>query len=171
MNQQPAIQAGIMSAPEICFELNGEYAISNTQYPISNIYFGAGNHPGVFRATLQGEEMVLSGEGGTKMTGRSFTFRSASPSDFFLLRDVTIGIDFHWEQKEDQRFRGDLKLIQEEGKVRAINMVPLEEYLRSVISSEMSAASSPELLKAHAVISRSWLLAQIEKSRRQKVWP
>jgi SpoIID/LytB domain protein len=81
---------------------------------------------------------------------------------------VTIGIDFHWEQNENQRFRGDLKLVIENGKVRAINVVPLEEYLRSVISSEMSAASSPELLKAHAVISRSWLLAQIAKSKKLK---
>ncbi len=82
----------------------------------------------------------------------------------FTLHAVTIGINFHWQRTEDQIFKGDLKLIIEDGKITAINVISLEEYLKSVISSEMSAASSEELLKAHAVISRSWLLAQSEKS-------
>lgn len=82
-------------------------------------------------------------------------------SCFINLMDVTIGINFHWERKEDQRFRGGLKIMEENGSLTAINILPLEEYLRSVISSEMSATSSEELLKAHAVISRSWLMAQI----------
>lgn len=83
----------------------------------------------------------------------------------FELNDVTIGIQFHWERKEDQTFRGSLKIIVENEKLTAINILPLEDYLVSVISSEMSATSSAELLKAHAVISRSWLLAQIEKGK------
>ncbi len=81
----------------------------------------------------------------------------------FTLHAVTIGVDFHWQRSEDQIFNGDLKFIIEDGKVTAINVISLEEYLKSVISSEMSATSSEELLKAHAVISRGWLLAQSEK--------
>jgi SpoIID/LytB domain protein len=84
----------------------------------------------------------------------------------FELYDVVIGVQFHWEQKENQRFKGKLKLLSENGTVTAINILPLEDYLLSVISSEMSAASSTEFLKAHAVISRSWLLAQMEKSKK-----
>jgi SpoIID/LytB domain protein len=83
----------------------------------------------------------------------------------FTLKEVTIGINFHWERKEDQRFQGALKLIVENNKITAINILKIEDYLTSVISSEMSATASLELLKAHAVISRSWLLAQIEKNK------
>ncbi len=82
----------------------------------------------------------------------------------FIVKDVPIGIDFHWERKEDQEFKGDFEIIKEKGKQRLINIVPIEDYLTSVISSEMSANGFPELLKAHAVISRSWLLAQKEKA-------
>lgn len=81
---------------------------------------------------------------------------------FFELRNVIIGINFHWERKETQRFRGTLKIIVEEGRLTAINVIPIEEYLTSVISSEMSATASLELLKAHAVISRSWLLNKLK---------
>ncbi|MDR2058328.1 MAG: SpoIID/LytB domain-containing protein [Dysgonamonadaceae bacterium] len=82
----------------------------------------------------------------------------------FIVPDVAIGIDFHWERKEEQEFTGELKIIRENGQLRLINILPLEDYLISVISSEMSATSSLELLKAHAVISRTWLLAQKEKA-------
>src|SRR5438093_8119258 len=84
-----------------------------------------------------------------------------TPSDpascSFALEDVTIGIGFHWERKEQQVFRGTLRIIKRDGGLMAINDVPLEEYVTSVISSEMSASCPIELLKAHAVISRSWL--------------
>ncbi|MBO4674107.1 MAG: SpoIID/LytB domain-containing protein [Bacteroidaceae bacterium] len=76
----------------------------------------------------------------------------------FTLKEVVIGIGFHWEREEEQTFRGGLELMEEEGMVRAINVVPVETYLTSVISSEMCANASLELLKAHAVISRSWVL-------------
>ena len=89
----------------------------------------------------------------------------ASPAASFELLNVTIGINFHWERKENQRFRGSLKIIVEDLNLTAINIIRVEDYLTSVISSEMSATASPELLKAHAVISRSWLLAQIEKNK------
>jgi stage II sporulation protein D len=84
-----------------------------------------------------------------------------TPSDLsscaFALDDVTIGIGFHWERKERQAFRGAFRLINRAAGLTVINDVPLEEYVTSVISSEMSASCPLELLKAHAVISRSWL--------------
>ena len=79
----------------------------------------------------------------------------------FTLKAVTIGVSFHWKRKEDQTFKGALHLIVEDGKLTPVNVLSVEDYLLSVISSEMSAHASLELLKAHAVISRSWLLAQI----------
>ena len=88
-----------------------------------------------------------------------------SENGSFELMDVTIGINFHWERKENQTFKGSLRLVVSENKIMAINILPVEEYLISVISSEMSANASLELLKAHAVISRSWLLAQIKKNK------
>ena len=83
----------------------------------------------------------------------------------FELSDVTIGVQFHWERNENQLFNGALQFLSEDNKLHAINIVPLEDYLISVISSEMSATSSLELLKAHAVISRSWLIAQVVKGK------
>jgi len=83
----------------------------------------------------------------------------------FTIHDVIIGVDFHWERKEDQIFKGSLCILSEGDNIRAINIISIEDYLLSVISSEMSATSSPEFLKAHAVISRSWLLAQVLKSK------
>jgi SpoIID/LytB domain protein len=145
-----------MAEKTISFELTGNYTLNNQL---------AG---GYFQATMDGDKINMKSKDGPLISGNEFLFEAGSAGASFLLEEVTIGIDFHWEQNENQRFRGDLKLVIENGKVRAINVVPLEEYLRSVISSEMSAASSPELLKAHAVISRSWLLAQIAKSKKLK---
>jgi SpoIID/LytB domain protein len=156
MSRQPEIQVGILAEKVITFELDGHYSSKGEL---------AGSR---FQAEVSGDEIVISSGSGQRMKGKEFIFQASSAADSFLLEGVTIGIDFHWEQKENQRFRGDLKLIVEGEKVRAINLVLLEEYLRSVISSEMSATSSPDLLKAHAVISRSWLLAQIKKSEQLK---
>ena len=154
MSTQPEIHVGIMAAKVISFDLKGDYQLGKTNLWNSFQAFASGN-----------EIKLVSAEHDT-LVSNEFIFSSTEKEDSFVLKDVTIGIDFHWEQKEEQRFRGHLKLIIENEKVRAINLVPLEEYLRSVISSEMSATSSAELLKAHAVISRSWLLAQIEKSKK-----
>lgn len=87
----------------------------------------------------------------------------------FTLKDVVIGIGFHWERKEEQTFRGGLELMEEEGMLRAVNVVPVETYLTSVISSEMSANASFELLKAHAVISRSWLLRIFQNNANRSI--
>ena len=91
-----------------------------------------------------------------------------SKNEPFVLKDVTIGKQFHWEKKEDQVFNGKLQVIAKEGKLHAINIIPIEEYLKSVISSEMSAMNNLELLKAHTLISRSWVLRQVINSS-QKV--
>ena len=96
---------------------------------------------------------------------RELTFTPLDEDSSFSLYDVTIGINFHWERQETQSFIGTLKLVVYEGKITAINILPAEDYLTSVISSEMNATSSLEFLKAHAVVSRSWLLAQIEKRK------
>jgi len=156
MSRQPEIQVGILAGEVITFEFEGHYTFKGE---MANSRF---------QAKVSDSEILITSEAGQQMKGKEFIFQANSADDSFLLEGVIIGIDFHWEQKENQRFRGDLKLIVEGEKVRAINLVLLEEYLRSVISSEMSATSSPDLLKAHAVISRSWLLAQINKSEQLK---
>ncbi len=103
---------------------------------------------------------------GISFDGQDLCFEpvNANTGSFELI-DVTIGVQFHWERKENQHFKGSLQFLCEEGKLLAINILPLEDYLISVISSEMSATSSLELLKAHAVISRSWLIAQVVKGK------
>lgn len=98
-------------------------------------------------------------------------FMPVAPDASFTLKDVVIGIGFHWERKEEQTFMGGLELIEEEELLRAINVVPIETYLTSVISSEMSANASLELLKAHAVISRSWLLRILQHNANRSTSP
>jgi SpoIID/LytB domain protein len=97
---------------------------------------------------------------------RELFFEPSSSTASFDLKAVTIGSDFHWQRKEDQRFRGALNLVAGQDAIVAINQIDVEEYLISVISSEMNATASSEFLKAHAVISRSWLLAQMTKNLR-----
>ena len=118
---------------------------------------------------LTGEQRALFVNGNIVYNGRLFKeifFEPASPSSSFELKAVTIGRNFHWQRQEDQCFKGAFNLVTGENGIVVINQVDVEEYLTSVISSEMSAQASKELLKAHAVISRSWLLAQIEKNFR-----
>lgn len=113
----------------------------------------------VFHGVYRQHRRILTGEHTfTKAEGR---IKAVSPDAFFEVKDVVIGVGFHWERKENQSFLGDLELMEIDSKIQVINRLPVEDYLKSVISSEMSATASLELLKAHAVISRSWLLAQI----------
>ena len=118
---------------------------------------------------VTGNQEVKLTDGKVEWCGKQYDSIEFTPinaeKDFFTLIDVTIGVNFHWERKENQSFRGALRIIVEGDKLTAVNVLPIEEYLLSVISSEMSATASLELLKAHAVISRSWLLAQIEKNK------
>ena len=146
--KEPEISVGIVNAQEIHFTLNGNF-------------FAKGE-------TVYGEQVVCFNEGGILWNNnlyRELTFTPQDEQNSFSLYDVTIGINFHWERQETQVFLGTLKFVVHEDKITAINQLPVEDYLTSVISSEMSATSSLELLKAHAVVSRSWLFAQIEKRK------
>ena len=145
----PCVKVGIFNEPEVKFVLYGKYRVGDT---IAE---------GECSASVSGGKVLWDGK---EYDNVVFT-PSDEENDCFELKDVTIGVNFHWERKENQKFRGALSLIVENDRVTAINVLSVEEYLLSVISSEMSATASLELLKAHAVISRSWLLAQIEKNK------
>lgn len=150
---EPQLKIGFMYEPEINFILHGSYVLEEN----GKIFQGKQNV-----AYKQGK-IFLNNEATESNT---LLFAPADyETDSFDLLQVTIGIKFHWERKEDQKFKGSLKFIVEDEKITAINVLSLEDYLLSVISSEMSATSSLELLKAHAVISRSWLLAQVIKGK------
>ncbi len=146
--QEPILSVGIVSDIEIPFSFQGEYKTGGLGESLS----------GDFTAYIIDGKIIFNGNFYDELT-----FRPASDDAYFTLKEVIIGIGFHWERKEVLSFRGSLKLIIEGEKLTAINLIPVEEYLKSVISSEMSATSSMELLKAHAVISRSWLLSQLAK--------
>ena len=147
----PLIHVGILpEQPKINFSLLSAYKLKEKEYP-----------RGDYSVEISDGNILFNGE-----TYNELTFEADRlHKDSFELKEVIIGINFHWERKENQRFQGGLKFIPERGGITAINIVSLEDYLKSVISSEMSATSSEELLKAHAVISRSWLLAQIQKNK------
>ena len=144
---QPTLQVGIMSAKEIEFEILSD---------------GAGPRKAVLREGKIEYDGALYDE--LYFEAQTLSTQFAEPS--FVLHGVTIGVNFHWERKEDQKFAGALKIIVEKGMLTAINVIGIEDYLLSVISSEMSATASEEFLKAHAVISRSWVMAQIASARR-----
>ena len=145
--QEPVITVGILSGKEIGFSFPKEF-ISSDGIAICGIQQAVYRKGKICWQEKEYDEL-------------SFTPQQDT-SSFFELQDVTIGINFHWERKEVQRFKGELKIIVEDDRLTAINIIPLEDYLTSVISSEMSATASLELLKAHAVISRSWLLNKLK---------
>lgn len=154
----PEIEVGILSAKEIEFHFNAPYVCSD-----NSLFEGDGK--AVF---LTNEEALLIINGEEKRLTLPAVFAPMEGAACFDLENVIIGIQFHWERKERQRFKGKLKLMVIDDQLTAVNILSLEDYLTSVISSEMSASSSLELLKSHAVISRSWLLAQKEKSQALK---
>lgn len=154
--QVPEMQVGIFSGEEIFFTLNTLFrsGIDNSSVD------------GRCKASCSANSIILQKDGIKVESGKEIILAPINLEvATFTLHDVTIGVGFHWQRKEDQVFKGKLRLLIEDNKVYAVNVLSIEDYLTSVISSEMSATSSTELLKAHAVISRSWLLAQIEKSR------
>ena len=161
--QQPTVSVGIMSVkPIIRFTLNGKFkawGVINGQKCDRDWEACSGD----FMVNWNSQEKVQF-DIDTIQTWLwdELYFEPMGDDCSFTLHDVTIGVSFHWRRKEDQTFKGTLKFIVENGQLVAINVVPVEDYLTSVISSEMSAKASLELLKAHAVISRSWLLAQIQ---------
>ncbi len=150
MNLEPQVKVGILTAKSIDFTLTGLYTLQTGEI-------------------VSGKQSVSISDSGICINwdGKSHTSIDLTPTsysgDSFELEGVTIGVDFHWERKESQRFRGSLRLIAENGAVTAINIVNIEDYLVSVISSEMKATSSLSLLRAHAVISRSWILSMIQR--------
>ena len=151
MGKEPHVTVGIVAGTDIRFALNKPYVAKGE--------------------TIEGQQEVKLAEGCILWKGnlyRELLFTPKAADASFSLFDVTIGVDFHWERKETQTFLGALKLVVEADKIQAINQLPVEDYLASVISSEMKATSSLELLKAHAVISRSWLLAQMEHRKQRK---
>ena len=147
--KEPQVNVGIMFEPQIEFTLHAPYRMDGNE--------------------ISGRQTATYDHGRILWQGRLYDELLFEPEDeqtaSFELHGVTIGINFHWERKEDQRFQGALKIIVENEKLTGINVIRVEDYLTSVISSEMSATASLELLKAHAVISRSWLLAQINKNK------
>lgn len=148
VDTQPDVSVGIVSGSQIRFRLDAPYLVEGT--------------------LAEGEQTVDFAEKGIHWKGKCYqelTFIPQQSDASFSLFDVTIGVNFHWERKETQTFLGRLKFIVNEDKVCAVNELPVESYLESVISSEMSATSSLELLKAHAVISRSWLLVQMQNRK------
>lgn len=147
----PIINVGIMTSKAISFVCHGEYVATEQNRFVS------------------GEQRALWVNGKVVYEGQLYpeiSFEPTAADASFDLKAVTIGVDFHWQRQEDQRFKGALRLVATPEGILVINRIDAEEYLTSVISSEMSANASKQLLKAHAVISRSWLLAQVEKNFR-----
>lgn len=156
---EPEIIVGIITTGKLRFELHGDFSVGDNRQMMRGLY----------TAEIKNGTIAVKGDKFSSSDPSEIVF---TPADYencaFKIKDVVIGVQFHWERKEKQSFRGTLKIIKDGDKLTAINLIPLEDYLVSVISSEMSAKSSMALLKAHAVISRSWLIAQIERSKAVK---
>lgn len=153
----PEVHVGIVRSGRLRFRFDGHYQLAGKGSGIEG--------PG--EAEIKGKRLELKQKGLVLAAGKELVFHPVNPLRArFEISEVLIGIGFHWEQKEDQLFQGSLKLMIVEGEIQAINLVSVEDYLVSVISSEMRGDSSPALLKAHTIISRSWLLAQIGKKGR-----
>lgn len=151
---QEKLEVGIMSSEEIVFEIVAD---------------GAGPQ----RVAYQEGKISYNGALYDELTFEAQTEDAMFARPSFILHDVTIGVDFHWERKITRQYAGTLKFIVEEGKVTAVNIIGVEDYLLSVISSEMKPSAGLEFLKAHAVISRSWVMAQIlnRKLKASKMLP
>ena len=143
------VDVGILIAPQVEFELQGEFRCNGQPVTAKS------------RVSIEGNSLRYNGA-----VSEEFAFLPTADDCRFVLYDVLIGVNFHWQRRENQTFKGELRFIVENGQVRAINRLFIEDYLVSVISSEMSAASSLEFLKAHTVISRSWLYAQLHRKER-----
>ncbi len=151
--QQPLINVGVQIQNTIEFSLSGNYILENNEIL-----------SGRWKASIIDDKIRLESDNSHLIINSGVIISPEKASNNFTLFDVTIGINFHWQRNENQIFNGALKLLVDGDKISAVNVINIEDYLTSVISSEMSANSSLELLKAHAVISRSWLLAQINKN-------
>lgn len=150
VSKEPNVEVGILLEQQaIRFRLQGDYRMPDGK-------------------KVTGEQTVMYENGSMTWNGvtqAELLFTPTKDDNYIEIEDVIIGVDFHWERREQQRFQGALKLIVEENGITAVNLIPVEDYLLSVISSEMSAHASLEFLKAHAVISRSWLLNKMYKTQ------
>jgi stage II sporulation protein D len=159
LQNEPTISVGILTGKQVNFDLYGDFRVGRGKKLFS----------GRFTADIVNNKIRCTREKDLLENEKEIIFE---PNDIdlesFLIKDVTIGVKFHWQRKEKQRFQGSLKLLKDENKIVVINIIPVEKYLTSVVSSEMSAKSSLQMLKSLAVVSRSWLLAQIEKSKSVK---
>lgn len=144
-----SVDVGILRAPQIKFDLNGIFRSSAEFSETDNVV-------SYCKGKISFRDVLYD----------SLAFTPCAEESLFTLHDVVIGVNFHWQRKENQSFKGELIFIAEDGEVRAVNRLPVEDYLVSVISSEMSATSSLEFLKAHTIISRSWLYAQLQRKER-----
>jgi SpoIID/LytB domain protein len=153
---EPTIRVGIITEKQINFDLYGNFKVKGNKKIFS----------GRFSAVIENGRIKCKRGDDLLEVEKEIIFE---PEDIgiesFLINDVTIGVRFHWQRKEKQRFQGTLKLLKDDDKICVINIIPVEKYLTSVVSSEMNAKSSLQMLKSLAVVSRSWLLAQIEKSK------
>ena len=159
MKNQPKITVGIMDRQA---EVNGSL---DENFRVD----GFGLISGQFSGKAETGMIVLFDEAHCEIARSSLIKLTASKNSIFTLFNVTIGNRFHWERKEGQTFQGDLLLqVHKDGTIAAINEIPLEDYLKSVISSEMSVEAPIEFLKAHAILSRSWLLAALDRKKKTK---
>lgn len=157
--QELTLHVGVLEGERITIQFEGSYLVEGSRRSFS----------GQTVATVDADGPVLGTESGVVIHSKELTLVPSDPrKNSFLVYDVVIGKQFHWQRTEHQRFRGSLRLIRSGHQVVAINIIGVEEYLTSVISSEMSAEGPLEFLKAHAIASRSWLLAQIHLSRQLK---
>jgi peptidoglycan hydrolase-like amidase len=156
--QEPRIKVGICDRyPEIRFRLNGAYRINGKTLS------------GGFAARPRAGAIVLCDDAGREVLRAPEIRLAAGQGATFSLQAVTIGVHFHWERKEEQTFAGDLRFVPAEGgTLSAVNEISVEEYLVSVVSSEMGGEAPPEFFKAHAVASRSWLVAMLLRGERKK---
>lgn len=143
---QPRIEVGILSAPEISFEIISDGA-------------------GVRKVSYREGRIDYNGTLYDELLFEAATLSTMFAEPTFILHNVLIGKQFHWQRKCTQHFAGALKFIVENGMVTAVNIIGVEDYLVSVISSEMKSTASLEFLKAHAVISRSWAYSAMAQRR------
>jgi stage II sporulation protein D len=173
MKHQPNITVGIMDQQtEVFGRLHGDFR-GDGFGPLSG-GFSAKADAGMI-VLLDGAHCEIVRSPSIRLTGQEeSTLRlrqgtEARSGQALTLFNVTIGNRFHWERTEDQTFQGDLiLLLRNNNTIAVINEIPLDDYLKSVISSEMSGAAPMEFLKAHAILSRSWLLAALDHKKKTK---
>lgn len=154
--QEPIIRVGIQeNQKEISGEFQGPFELNESL-----------SVQGMFRVHADKEWILFEGDSGLKLRGQKEIVCTPHGRAGFALHNVTIGVHFHWERKEKQVFQGELRVVQDQAGLTATNEIGVEEYLKSVISSEMSATAPIELLKAHAITSRSWLVAMLEREKK-----